>query len=143
MAEILLCPYIARGGDAKQMLEFYHEVLGGEIHLSNYGENPGGAPEGHEEQILHGRVDATGITIMAADAPPNMPKPGNESNVSLSLVGEEEDRLKKVFEALSKGGNITMPLEKQFWGDTFGMVDDKFGTHWMVNIGSTKPQAQK
>jgi PhnB protein len=143
MAETKLNPYIARDGDTLPMLEFYHQILGGKLDLQTYGESPMPVPDSHKDRILHGVVEVSDfITIMAADSPPDMPLSSTHSNVSLSLSGPEEDRLKKVFAGLADGGKVTMPLEKQFWGDLFGMVDDKFGTHWMVNIGAGVPPAK-
>jgi|ERR1700683_3074936 len=140
MAETKLSPYIARDGDTKPMLEFYHKVLSGKIYLQTYGESPMPVADSHKDRILHGVVEVSDyIAIMAADSPPDMPLSSTHSNVSLSLMGPDEDRLRKIFDALAEGGKITMPLEKQFWGDLFGMVDDKFGTHWMVNIGEPRP----
>lgn len=139
MSDTKLNPYIGRDGDTRAMLEFYHQVLGGELNLQTYGETPMPAPESHKDRIMHGTLEAGAVTVMASDAPPNMPMSDMSSNISLSLMGSDEAELKKVFEALSGSGKVTMPLEKQFWGDTFGMVDDKFGTHWMVNINAEKP----
>jgi PhnB protein len=114
MAEMKLNPYIARDGDTREMLEYYHGLLGGKIDLQTYGESPMPTPDSHKDRILHGRVDVGDVTIMAADAPPNMPLSSTNSNISLSLIGTDE--------------------AKQFWGDMFGMVDDKYGTHWMVDV---------
>lgn len=140
MAELKLNPYIARDGDARQMLEFYHQVLGGKLDLQTYGETPMEAPESHKHRIIHGSVQAGHVTIMASDAPPNMPLSSTHSNVSLSLAGSDEAKLTKIFDDLADGGKVAMKMGKQFWGDTFGMVDDKFGSHWMVNINSDEPK---
>lgn len=134
MAGLKLNPYVARDGDTRQMLEFYHSLLGGKLDLQTYGESPMPAPDSHKNRILHGRLDVDGITIMAADAPPDMPLSSTHSNVSLSLTGSDEEKLRRVFDGLGQGGKVTMPMEKQFWGDMFGMVDDKYGTHWMVDV---------
>jgi PhnB protein len=134
MAEMKLNPYIARDGDTREMLEYYHGLLGGKIDLQTYGESPMPTPDSHKDRILHGRVDVGDVTIMAADAPPNMPLSSTNSNISLSLIGTDEAKLREIFEGLTQGGKVTMPLEKQFWGDMFGMVDDKYGTHWMVDV---------
>jgi PhnB protein len=56
----------------------------------------------------------------------------------MSLTGENEAELKTYFQKLSAGGQVTMPLEKAMWGDTFGMCTDKFGIAWMVNIPAKK-----
>ena len=78
-----------------------------------------------------------GITFMASDTPKGMEyKPG--TNYSMSLSGDNEAELRGYFEKLSVGGTVTMPLEKAPWGDTFGMVNDKFGVQWLVNITAQK-----
>ena len=70
---------------------------------------------------------------MASDMPPGMDyQPGN--TISVSLSGDDDDRLRGYWEKLAAGGTVTMPLEKQMWGDEFGMVTDRFGVDWMVNI---------
>lgn len=58
------------------------------------------------------------------------------NNVHLSINGSESDKLTEFFNKLSEGGKVTMPLEKQFWGDVYGSLTDQFGVHWMVNISS-------
>ena len=70
---------------------------------------------------------------MASDSPPGMElQAGN--NIAVSLSGDDADDLRGYWEKLSTGGNVQMPLEKQIWGDTFGMCTDRFGLQWLVNI---------
>jgi len=140
MSDIKLNPYIGRPGDAREMMEFYHKIFGGELNLSTYGESPMPTPDSHKDKLMHSSLEADGVSIMASDAPPDMQMSSTHSNISLSLSGKagDKDKLKKVFDELSDGGKVTMPMEKQFWGDHFGMVDDKFGTSWMVNIEGAK-----
>jgi PhnB protein len=90
------------------------------------------------DNIMHGMLETPqGFTLMGADTPPGMEhKPG--SNMTISLSGDEADELRGYWEKLSTGGNVSMPLEKQMWGDEFGMCEDQFGVPWMVNI--TQPQ---
>jgi PhnB protein len=139
MNQVKLTPYIGRDGDARDLLEFYHQVFGGDLSLSTYGEAPMDAPESHKNRILHGQLDAAEyIQIFASDAPPHMDMKSTDNTISLSLSGPDEGKLRQVYDQLSEGGKIVMPLEKQFWGDLFGMVDDKFNMHWMVNIGEPR-----
>jgi len=132
-----LNPYISFDGTAQQALEFYKDVFGGELRLNTFGEF-GGSPA-IADKIMHGQLEtASGYTIMAADTPPEMEvTPG--TNITVSLSGEDGDELRGYWEKLSSDGTITMPLEKQMWGDEFGQCVDKFGISWMVNI--TQPQA--
>ncbi|RSM73002.1 VOC family protein [Kibdelosporangium aridum] len=128
-----LNPYISFNGDARQAMEFYASVLGGQLDLRTFGEyGMAGTPQ--ENQIMHGQLETPkGYTLMASDTPPGMDyNPG--TNITVSLSGEDVDDLRGYFTALSEGGTVTVPLEKQMWGDEFGALVDKFGINWMVNI---------
>ncbi|MEU4081391.1 hypothetical protein DEJ45_33915 [Streptomyces venezuelae] len=129
-----LNPYLTFTGEAKQALEFYRQVLGGDLSLNTYGGFGAEAPPGFEEKIMHGMLETpSGFTLMAADNPPGMEHtPGNDFAVSLS--GDDAEELRGYWSKLSDGSTVSVPLEKQMWGDVFGMCTDKFGITWMVNI---------
>lgn len=94
------------------------------------GADGGPAPEG----VMHAVLETpSGFTLMASDMPPGMELVSG-NNASVSLSGDDGDALRRYWEGLSAGGTITMPLERQMWGDEFGMCIDRFGTPWMVNI---------
>jgi len=82
---------------------------------------------------LHAALTGDGITLFASDGRPDQ-KVTVGDNVHLSLQGGDAPRFTGYFDSLAAGGHVDMPLAKQFWGDTFGMLTDKFGVHWMVNI---------
>lgn len=128
----VLNPYISFDGTARQAAEFYQSVLGGKLALNTFAELGGTADQA--DQIMHGRLDTdAGFTLMVSDTPPgSVHEPGN--NFSVSLSGDDADELRRYWEALIDGGTITVPLDTQPWGDEFGMVIDKFGVAWMVNI---------
>jgi PhnB protein len=127
-----LNPYIGFDGTARQALEFYRDVFGGELTLSTYGETGGAAP-GDENKVMHGQLETpSGFTLMGSDAPAGMPR-DEGSSISVSLSGDTDD-LRGYFTKLSEGGSVIMPLEKQMWGDEFGMCVDQFGIQWMVNV---------
>ena len=129
-----LNPYISFADTARQAMEFYREVFGGELSLSTFGE-AGGAGGPGADKIMHGQLETpAGYTLMASDTPPGMDRTEG-TNVSISLSGDDADDLRGYFSGLSQGGTVTMPLEKQMWGDEFGMCVDRFGIPWMVNIG--------
>jgi PhnB protein len=133
-----LNPYISFADNARQAMEFYQGVFGGTLNLSTFGEF--GAPDAPEANlIMHGMLETpSGYTLMGADTPPGMEhKPGE--NIAVSLSGDDGDELRGYWAKLSDGGTVSVPLEKQMWGDEFGMCTDKFGIGWMVNIGA--PQA--
>ncbi|MGW7271044.1 VOC family protein [Streptomyces sp. NPDC054864] len=133
-----LNPYLSFGGDARQALEFYKEVFGGELSLNTFGE-VGQQDTPSADKIMHGMLEApNGFTLMGADTPPGMDHtPGN--NFSVSLSGDDEAELRGYWEKLSAGGSVAVPMEKQMWGDIFGMCTDRFGIPWMVNI--SEPQS--
>ena len=129
----LLNPYISFNGTARQALEFYKEVFGGELTISTFGEyGDAGAPGA--DAIMHGQLEtSSGFTLMGSDTPPGMPYNAGD-NISISLSGDDAEELRGYWKQLSDSGNVTMPLEKQMWGDEFGMCIDQFGVPWMVNI---------
>jgi PhnB protein len=128
-----LNPYISFDGNAREALEFYKSVLGGNLRLNTFGDFGGQAP-GKADKIMHGMLETDrGFTLMGADTPPGMEhKPGN--NYSVSISGDDADELRGYWEKLSADGTVSVPLEKQMWGDTFGMCIDRFGVSWMVDI---------
>lgn len=133
-----LNPYVSFKDNARQAMEFYKDVFGGELVINTFGEyGAPGTPEA--DKIMHAQLEnERGFTLMASDTPAEMPyNPGN--NISISLSGDDADALRGYWAKLSDGGTVTMPLEKQMWGDEFGMCTDRFGIDWMVNIGA--PQA--
>lgn len=128
-----LNPYISFNGDARQAMEFYKGVFGGELNVNTYGDQgPADGVEG--DKVMHSMLETdAGYTIMASDSPPHVEyNPGK--NFAMSLSGDDADRLHGYWESLSDGGTVQVPLEKQAWGDEFGMVTDKFGIDWMVNV---------
>jgi len=128
-----LNPYLSFNGDAREAMEFYHSIFGGELTVSTFGEF--GAPDPDlANKVMHAMLaNDAGYTIMGSDVAPGMEyHPGNTSTVSLS---GDDAVLREYFEKLAEGGTVTMPLEKQMWGDEFGQLTDRFGVPWMVNIG--------
>ncbi|MGP4015179.1 VOC family protein [Saccharopolyspora sp. 5N708] len=131
-----LNPYINFEGNARQAIEFYKSVFGGNLAMSTYGDfGSKDAPE--TDKIMHAMLETdSGFALMVADLPPGMEyKPGN--NISVSLSGDDDAELRGYWEKLSEGGVVSVPLEKQTWGDVFGMCTDKFGITWLVDISGT------
>jgi PhnB protein len=132
-----LNPYISFADNTRQAMDFYKEVFGGTLTSSTFGEYGTEGPEA--DKIMHSQLETdAGFTLMAADTPPGMPRTeGN--NITVSLSGDDSEELRGYWEKLSEGGTVSMPLEKQMWGDEFGQCFDKFGVGWLVNI--SQPQA--
>ena len=129
-----LNPYLSFKDNAREAMTFYQAALGGDLAVNTFGEyGDPNAPEA--DLVMHSLLETpSGFTLMGADTPPGSEfRPGNTMSVSLS--GDDGDELRGYWEKLSDGATITVPLEKQMWGDEFGMCRDRFGITWMVNIG--------
>ncbi len=143
-----LNPYLNFATTAREAMEFYQSVLGGDLRISTFAEF-GGAPEGLEpDNVMHAMLETPGgLTLMASDTPAGPGhgagqvggRAGGEAGgVTLSLSGEDAEQLRGYWDGLSARAAVTVPLQKQMWGDEFGMLVDEFGMAWMVNI--TSPQ---
>lgn len=133
-----LNPYISFDGNAREAMEFYKSVFGGTLSVNTYGEF--GQPDAPEaDKIMHSRLETeSGFTLMGADTPPGMAhNPGD--NITVSLSGDDAGELRGYWEKLCDGGTVTVPLEKQMWGDEFGQCVDRFGIGWLVNISEPQP----
>ncbi|ATL68086.1 VOC family protein [Nocardia terpenica] len=129
-----LNPYIRYNGNARQAMEFYREVFGGTLEIGTIADF--GSPDSPDaDKVMHARlVIPAGYTLMACDVAGQVEDvphhPGN--NVAVYLCGDGE--LRGYFDKLSVGGTVTLPLEKQVWGDEAGALVDRFGITWMINI---------
>ena len=132
-----LNPYMNFDGNAREAMEHYQKALGGELTISTFAEYGTPADQGGDK-VMHAQLNTpSGFTLMASDMPPGMDhSPGN--NVAIGLSGDDEAELRGYWEKLSDGATVTMALEKQMWGDVFGSLTDRFGIHWMVNIGQSQ-----
>jgi PhnB protein len=129
-----LNPYISFRDQAREAMEFYRSVFGGELQSSTFGES--GMPHDPSDagKVLHSQLETPGgLVLMAADTPSSM-EVDEGSSISISLSGEDEDELRGYYDKLAASGEATMPLDKAPWGDVFGMCTDRFGVRWLVNI---------
>lgn len=135
---ITLNPYFSFKDNARQAIEFYLAVFDGQVTINTFGEYHMSEDPDEQDKIMHAVLKTPqGLTIMASDSPKGMPfEPGHSVNVSLS--GPDEDELTELFNKLCEGGVVTMPMSDAPWGDKFGMVTDKFGINWLVNIGEPR-----
>ena len=131
MSKVSLDPYLFFDGDAEQAMNFYKSVFGGKITISRMSDMPGTKPE-DANRVMHAMLEGD-VKLMASDSDKASPE---AKKIELSISGDDEAKLRGYFEALAKGGKVTMPLEKAPWGDIFGMLTDKYHISWMVNIGS-------
>lgn len=134
--------YLFFQGQCAEALRFYERTLGGKIEaLFTYADAPGPTPcaAGTENLVMHARLVIDGRTLMASDTPPGMG--GNPAGAfSLSLQYPTADEGRRVFDALSQGGTVTMPIQQTFYADAHGMFTDRFGIPWMVGGGFHDPK---
>lgn len=129
-------PYLTFDGNTEEAFNFYKSVFGGDVMLHRFGGAPGmeNIPEADKQKVMHAALPIGNNMLMASDAIASMGKPlAKGNNVSLSIQADSKEEADRVFQGLSNGGTVTMPLADAFWGAYFGMCDDKFGVHWMVN----------
>lgn len=125
----ILNPYISFNGQARQAMEFYKSIFGGELKISTFADQH--VPDAPADGVMHAQLDVDGrALVMGSDGMGDKEFRG----FSLSLSGTDAKELRGYFAQLAEGGQVVKPLEKESWGDEFGMLTDKFGINWMVNI---------
>jgi len=129
-----LNPYLSFRDNAREAMEFYQSVFGGELTISTFGEFQASDDLAEQAKVMHSLLSTDGgLVLMASDTPNQLDlTPG--SNLSISLSGTDEPELRRYWAMLSDGGTVAMPLGPAPWGDTFGMCSDKFGVNWLINI---------
>ena len=134
MNKIQLSPYINFQGHAREAMEFYRNVLGGNLDLQTLNKQGVPKPASPGDRISHARLEADGgLSIIASDGHPDYPAKVGD-NLAIALGGTDRDRLTRIFTDLGEGGRIQMPLAKQPWGSAVGWLKDKFGINWVVSI---------
>lgn len=134
---VKLNSYIGFKDNARQAAEFYKSVFGGELFMDTFEKyNSPEMPVSDDDKnkIMHAYLKGNDIELMMADTPTGM-EFHQGGQISLTLNGDDEAKLREYWDKLAEGGNVTMPLDKAPWGDTFGMLTDKFGVNWMIDIG--------
>jgi len=138
MSKFSVEPYLFFKGNAREAMEFYKSVFGGQLDISDADpEQMGDMPnkDWFKGKVMHSSLKGP-VNLMASDS---TMASENTAKVELSLGGTDEKQMREIFDKLSKGGKVKMPLEKQFWGDIFGTLTDKYGVDWMMNIGTNMP----
>lgn len=130
-----LNPYLLFNGNCEEAFKFYERVLGASIcallpHEGTPAE--GHVPAEWRKKIIHGRLNVNGQTIMASDCPPDRYQ--RPQGFSINLDFKRIDEAERTFRSLEEGGHVTMPFGETFWAERFGMVVDRYGIPWMVNV---------
>ena len=137
--DMQLTPYIMFNGNCEEALKFYIKTFNGEIkNLMRYEGSPVEQFSKDKQKVLHSHFSAKGLLFMAADSGEGGPQAVKDGMVHLSINFNDMARQEKVFNALSEGGKVNMPLQDTFWGAKFGMLTDKFGVNWMFNCEMKK-----
>ncbi|KAA3618444.1 MAG: VOC family protein [Calditrichaeota bacterium] len=132
-------PYLSFNGNCREAMTFYKTALDGELEIMTFADSPMEVPEDHKNKVMHASVKFADAILMASDGMPgNEVTFGDAYNISIGAKSAEEGE--RYFKNLSEGGSVTMPYSEQFWGDTFGMLTDKFGIRWMVNAAKGDKQ---
>ncbi len=130
-------PYLFFDGRCEEAIEFYRKALGAQVGMMmRFKDAPpdacpeGAFPAGSENKVMHAALQIGETTVMASDGR-NTGKPSFQG-FALSLDAKDDADAKRLFDALTQGGQVQMPLGKTFFASSFGMVTDKFGVTWMV-----------
>jgi len=134
---VQLNPYLSFRDNARQAMEFYRSVFGGELNVSTFGDFQASQDPAEQDKVMHAQLTADhGLVLMGSDTPADM-EYTTGTNYSVSLSGDDEATLRGYWDKLSADATVTVPLDKAPWGDTFGMCVDKFGVSWLVNIAGS------
>jgi PhnB protein len=135
-------PYLSFNGNCEEALNFYARVFGGEVtEINRFGDAPPGQmelPPDWSGKVMHANLKAPMLKFMGSDRPPSHQGPEGAGRITMSLGGDDAGEGKRVFDALAEGGTVTMPFQKTFWGADFGMLTDRYGIDWMINVMSPK-----
>lgn len=139
---MVINPYLNFDGNAEEAFRFYQSVLGGELYVQKMKDAPGteNLPEEEKDYAMHVALPiGKGQFLMASDclkSQGQVLQKGNSNYISVAPDSREE--AEKIFNGLSEGGKIEMPLADMFWGDYFGSFVDKFGVCWMINYNNNQ-----
>lgn len=137
-----LNPYLNFGGNAEEAFRFYQSVFGGELFVQKMSDVPGteNLSENEKNYAMHVSIPiGDGQFLMASDC---LDSRGQKLNIGnnnyISVTPDSREEADRIFNGLSAGGEIEMPMEDMFWGDYFGSFTDKFGVKWMINYNNQK-----
>ena len=132
MKTVNLNAYLYFNGDCREAMEFYQGIFGGELEVITFGEVDNSCPDAMKDSVMHANLMGGDVEFFGSDNPSTDPL--GTGKITLTLHGTDEQKLRGLFDALSSGGKITMPLEKQVWGDIYGALRDRYDVSWDVNI---------
>ena len=137
MSQSLVQPYLFFGGRCQEALDFYRDAIGAQIDMIALFKDspepmpPGVLPPGFEDKVMHASFRIGQTTLMASDG---CSVTSGYEGFSLSLSVATVEEAERAFDALAEGGKVEMPLTETFWSPRYGMLTDRFGIGWMVNV---------
>ena len=126
--------YLFFPGNAEQDIAFYQQVFGGEVTITRVGDVDPTAASAQKNLVINAQLIGGDITLRASDREDTSTDP--QTRIELSLIGTDDARMRALFDGLAEGGTVRTKLERQFWGDVFGAVTDRYGIGWQINIGT-------
>lgn len=141
--DLMVNPYLSFRDNAREAMEFYHGIFGGELAVSTFADMGASESPDDAELVMHSHLTTErGFVLMASDTPARMPfESGARIAISIGGYASDGEVLRGYWNGLAEGGTVTMPLEPASWGDTFGMVTDRYGIEWMISISHTDAAA--
>ncbi len=127
--------YLFFPGNTEEAMNFYHSVFGGELSITRRGDVDPTTPEEASHLVLNAALVTQSLTVRASDRSDATDEV--QTRIELTVIGTDESELRRIFDGLGDGGTVKAPMEKMFWGDTFGALIDKFGIGWQVNVTSS------
>ncbi|RAJ86007.1 PhnB protein [Chitinophaga dinghuensis] len=136
----VLNAYLTFNGNCAEAMNFYKDIIGGELQVMSVKDSPmkDQVPEAFHNQVMHAYLQKGDLKLMASDAMNGDPVTTG-SNVSLALGSDDVNEADQIFNGLSAGGKITMPMGETFFAKRFGMLTDKYGLNWMINVDKPMP----
>ena len=124
-------------GNAREALEFYHSVFGGDLVIAPYGDVPAGQGAGQSDQVAWGQVEApNGFRVMAYDVQDGRSWDPGEIPFYHALRGTDADEITGYWDALARGATIEEPLGPAVFSPLYGKLTDRFGVTWIIDVVS-------
>ena len=124
-------------GTCTEAFERYADVFGGEVTIMRMGDVPADQrmPGADDDVVMHAALKVGDGLLMGSDDPSG--DGGPKTGFNVAYTAPDSDTAERVFAALGEGGDVTMPMAKTFWSPAFGMVTDRFGVPWMIDVATT------
>ncbi|RFS18992.1 VOC family protein [Chitinophaga silvatica] len=129
-----LTAYLVFGNNCREAMNFYQKVFGGDLKVMTMADSPmkDQTPPEAKDLVMHAFLQAPGFALMASDGMPGQP-PVNGDSVQLAIGVTSVEDAERIYQQLSAGGQVKMPLQETFWAHRYGQFADKFGINWMVS----------